>query len=755
MPRFASPFRLSLVPLRSLLTVPFVLQIVLTVGLVGSLSLRNGQQAVNELAIKLRQEISDRIDQRLDSYFATPRQLSATNLDALQLGLLDSQDLPAIGQFFWRQMQQYSVGYLLYGKTDGEFAGAGRYFEDGRITIDELSPQKYGTRHNYVYATDSLGNRKAQVDVNKNYSFQKEPWYANVFQTQKPQWTPVYQWETTPYPLAVAYSRPLLDRNQRIIGVVAAEQRLSQISDFLRQLKISPATRTFILERNGLLIASSAPEPPFRVKNGKAQRLGVQDFPDPLTRETGRFLSQQFPQLQQIRSPQTLQFTWQGQRHFVQVSPWQDAAGLDWLVVVAIPESDFMGQIEQNTQQTILLCIAALGMAIVLSWYTSNFVIYPILKLSKASQRIAQGDLTQTVEPFPIQEVQTLAIAFNHMALQLQESFSALERSNLDLEQRVSDRTQALSAALTSLQQTQTQLIQAEKMSSLGQVAAGIAHEINNPINFIHGNLPYVEKYMTVLAEALDLYQQQNLDLPSTVQTHLADLDLEFITQDLPKILQSMRSGSDRIREIVQGLRHFSQLDEAIWKQVDLHHGLDSTLLLLQHRLKASSFRPAIQINKEYGVLPNVECYAGQMNQVFLNILSNAIDAIDLQYKNQRSSQHLALPTIIIHTELGRSLEDSPLEDGEATDNITIRIIDNGIGIPATLGSKIFDPFFTTKPIGQGTGLGLATSYQIIVEQHQGSIEYRPHAPIGTEFILKIPLLRKARSLPRLALVQT
>ncbi|MEB3294776.1 MAG: HAMP domain-containing protein, partial [Synechococcales bacterium] len=438
MPPVASPSWLSKVSLRSLLTFPFVLQIVLVVGLVGYLSLRNGQQAVNALAVKLRQEISDRIDQHLDTYLVTSRQLATTHTDTLELGLLDPQDLPGIGQFFWRQMQLYPVGYLLYGSRAGEFAGAGRYLEDGRVTIDELSFRKYGNRHNYVYRTDALGNRTQQVDLNRDYQFQKEPWYAQVIQTQKPQWTPIYQWETHPYPLAVAYSHPVRDRRQQLIGVVAVEQRLSQISDFLRQVKVTPATRTFILERNGLLVASSAPEQPFRVVDGKSQRLAVQEFADPVTRETGRVLHQRFSQLQQIQYSQTLQFTWNGQQQFVQVSPWRDAGGLDWLVVVTIPESDFMGQIEQNTQQTIVLCLAALGMAIALSWYTSNFVLYPILKLSKASQQIAAGNLAPTVETFPIQEVQTLANAFNHMANQLQESFSALEQSNLELEHRVS-----------------------------------------------------------------------------------------------------------------------------------------------------------------------------------------------------------------------------------------------------------------------------------------------------------------------------
>ncbi len=298
---------------------------------------------------------------------------------------------------------------------------------------------------------------------------------------------------------------------------------------------------------------------------------------------------------------------------------------------------------------------------------------------------------------------------------------------NKELEFRVQERTQELTEALENLKQTQAQLVQSEKMSGLGQLVAGIAHEINNPISFISGNLIHFIEYAEGLLTLVEMYEKAFPDLPITIQDFRESLDLEFIREDLPRLIASIRGGSDRIREIVVNLRNFSRMDESERKEADIHEGIDSTLVMLQHRLDENQ----IELIKEYGELPTIECYPGQLNQVFINILSNAIDALSdrpkLSPNPAISDDGETIPrNISIKTEL-------------QCEGVAIRITDNGIGIPPELQTQIFNPFFTTKEVGQGTGLGLAISYKIIVKKHQGKIRCQSHPNRGTEFTIEIP----------------
>jgi PAS domain S-box-containing protein len=297
------------------------------------------------------------------------------------------------------------------------------------------------------------------------------------------------------------------------------------------------------------------------------------------------------------------------------------------------------------------------------------------------------------------------------------------------------EKAQQLEQALRELQQTQAQLIQTEKMSSLGQLVAGVAHEINNPVNFIHANLTHVNQYTQDLLRLIHLYQKHYPQPNPEIETEIEDIDLDFLLQDLPKIFNSMNTGTDRIRQIVLSLRNFSRLDEAEMKPVDIHEGIDNTLLILQNRLKANPDRAEIQLIKEYGNLPKIECYAGQLNQVFMNLLTNAIDALEevianrsLLKGNRQENANYPLPKIRIITELFNNSW------------IKIRIADNGYGIPEKLKNYLFDPFFTTKPVGKGTGLGLAISYQIVVEKHGGQLDCISAPGQGTEFAIAIPI---------------
>ncbi|OKH54706.1 hypothetical protein NIES2101_05920 [Calothrix sp. HK-06] len=292
------------------------------------------------------------------------------------------------------------------------------------------------------------------------------------------------------------------------------------------------------------------------------------------------------------------------------------------------------------------------------------------------------------------------------------------------VEQTLRDYAEKLEETLKQLQSTQAQMLQAEKMSSLGQLVAGIAHEINNPVNFIHGNITYINEYTQQLLELIQLYQDEFLNQPQVIADKMEEIDLNFIRQDLPKLFSSMQVGTKRIREIIKSLRLFSRLDEADIKTINIHEGIDSTLMILQNRLKEKPKRIAIEVVKDYGDIPHIECYAGQLNQVFMNILVNAIDTLEEGIRNGQ----VKAPVITIRTSVIN------------TWGVKITIADNGCGIPEEIKQRIFDPFFTTKPVGKGTGMGMSISYQIITDKHHGKLECFSVLGQGTEFCIQIPI---------------
>ena len=316
------------------------------------------------------------------------------------------------------------------------------------------------------------------------------------------------------------------------------------------------------------------------------------------------------------------------------------------------------------------------------------------------------------------EEVELLMAVGNQLTIAINQS--ELYTQSVDSARIAQEQTKQLELALCELKLAQTQLIQAEKMSSLGQMVAGIAHEINNPVSFIFGNLTYTQEYTGNLMKLLQMYRDEYPEAAPAIQEEIQALELDFLLDDLPKMLSSMQVGATRIRDIVRSLRNFSRLDESDMKNVNIHEGIDSTLMILEHRLKAQPDRPAIQVIKEYGQLPLVECYSGLLNQVFMNIIANAIDALQEPLEN---------PGIIcIRTEVEGSFA-------------TIAISDNGAGITDKVKQRIFDPFYTTKAIGSGTGMGLAISHSIIVEKHKGEINCISAVGKGTEFVIKIPIV--------------
>jgi len=354
-------------------------------------------------------------------------------------------------------------------------------------------------------------------------------------------------------------------------------------------------------------------------------------------------------------------------------------------------------------------------LAALLGFSTSRAIARPIEAVTQVAKLVSySSDFTLQVPVTTSDEIGLLAISFNHLVQRIAAYTQELSQKNRQLQQA----TDELTTTLNTLQQTQAQLIQAEKMSSLGQMVAGVAHEINNPVGFIYGNLDHANNYVQDLLGLVHLYQQHYPNPNQAIHNQIAAIELDFLSEDLPKILDAMKIGAERIRAIVLSLRNFSRLDEAEMKPVDIHTGIDSTLLILNSQLKQG-----IEVFQHYGNLPLVECYPAQLNQVFMNIIVNAIDV--LQTQAERPSKQIVIRTAMIEHE-----------------RVQVKIKDNGPGIPPQFIGKLFDPFFTTKPVGKGTGLGLSISYQII-EKHQGRIEVNSQVNQGTEFVVTLPVVQK------------
>ncbi|HEY9878928.1 MAG TPA: ATP-binding protein [Leptolyngbyaceae cyanobacterium] len=673
-----SPKRL---PLYFVLVVPFLLQIFAAVGLTGWLSFRNGQKAVNQLAEQLIDKNSRLVEQHLDEFLTTPQQVLKTDLDAIELGQLSLQNHGRSGHYFWKQVTTFDdISYIGYALATGEFAGAGAFLKDQGITIDEISAGTKGK--NLTYLTDDLGNRTKVAKVYDNWNPREEKWYKQPVEAGKATWGEAYIWANDPV-IAVALSQPIYDTSKQLKGVFLIELFLDKVSDFLSNLEVSPSGRVFIIERDGTLIAHSIDQDPFTMKDGKAQPLNVLESPDPLIQATAKHLQEKFGDFSSIQESQEIEFEFDNNREFIKVTPFQDELGLDWLAVVTVPEADFMQQINANNRTTILLCLAALGAASGLGILTARWITRPIARLNRASQAIASGDLDQEIEVSKIRELDGLAQSFNQMAEQLQQSFTTLEKTNEDLEQRVEART-------TELREAKEAADSANHAKS--EFLANISHELRTPLNGILG-------YAQILqcSQSIPDKDRHGAQIIHQCGSHLLTLINDVL--DISKI-------EARKLELVPTAIHLPAFLQGV---VEIC------------RIKAEQKKLKFIYRSSDNLPVGIETDEKRLRQVLLNLLGNAI-----KFTSRGSV------TLIV--------DAKPNPDNPATVRIHFMVQDTGTGIAAEHLERIFLPFEQTEKAKlqtEGTGLGLAIS-QTIVELMNSRIQVSSQLEAGSIFEFEI-----------------
>ncbi|MEG3932477.1 MULTISPECIES: ATP-binding protein [unclassified Microcoleus] len=714
---------LDKLPLRTVLIVPFILQIVGGVGLVGYLSFRNGQKAVNNLASQLMSEVSLRVEQNLQVYLTTPHQINQTKLDAVKLGLLKMENLSAWDKYLWRQVQLYPyINFTSVGNKHGDYR-CGQQLSNGSRMINVIDPS---TGFNFnSYNTNALGDRTTITTLAKNYDHRQHPAYQKAVKVGKPTWSSVFVSLLEPT-LLISAIQPVYTYKNQLEGVLFAALRLDHLGRFLNSLKVGKSGQTFIIDRQGTLLATSTTEKPFRTKGNERQLFKVEESSNPFTQATAKYLTAKFKKLDQIKKSELLSFDIDDKRQFLKVLPFQDGKGLDWLIVVVVPEADFTKEIDANTRTAILLCFAALGVAVAIGILTSQWVTNPILSLNIAAKNIAKGEWDKTVESERSDELGELAKSFNSMAQQLQQSFETLE-------QRVQERTAELAVA-----KDKAEVANQAKSTFL----ANMSHELRSPLNAILGFSQLMTRSQTLSPE-----DQENISIISSSGEHLLTLINNVL--DLSKI----ESGRTTLNS----------------KKLDLFRLLNDLEDMFQ--IKADDKHLQLVFERSPEVPQYVETDDLKLRQILINLLNNSLKFTDEGSvavrvskqslgRNQQAEGGFFYPSEVSNdTEISAingikisqfSPSNNPIiatknDDSASTSSFFLHfeVEDTGPGIATNELDDLFEPFVQTKTgkdSQEGTGLGLPISRKF-VELMGGEMSVCSAVGKGTNFKFDIQVI--------------
>jgi two-component system cell cycle sensor histidine kinase/response regulator CckA len=746
--------RIGKLPLRVVLTAPFVILILVTGTLIGYLTFQNSQSAVNALAGQLHTEVTARIQERLDGYLATPQLINQLNLDGVHLEQVKLQDLDSLGRHFMTQIQRFdSVVSIAYANQQAEYAGATQKINGLTLSFSGQSTNNVLT----TYRSNAQGKQLELINpAIPNYDPRPRPWYRAAVQAGGPIWTPIYLWSSGYVGLdAVA---PVYNKEGKLTGVLDTSLILTGIGDFLQSLRVAQHGQTFIIERSGLLVAASAIKQPYTRRGDALKRLAALDSTELVVRSASQQLAEQFGAVANITTSRRFYFDLAGERYFAQVTPYGDTYGLDWLIVVVVPESDFMAQIYTNNRNTALLVVASLLVSIGIATLIARRVTQPISRLNQSARTLAHGDWAQKVVIDRSDEIGELARAFNQMAEQLQASFASLQASEVrfraifeqaaigialvDMQGNPIDANPALAAmlgyspeelcALSFTQFTHPDDVDAD-LALFAELIAGARESywlekryIRSGGQVVWGNLRFSLIRNTAgapqfaigmvedITEARHIKQQylqsQKLDSIGRLAGGIAhdfnnlltvilgntDMLLEQCGGDHPfhHDIAQIRDAAARAAALTRQLLAFSRKQVLIPSVVDLNAVVAGIAPLLK-RLIGEQITLSINLAQDLG---RVLADPGQLEQVIVNLVINARDAMPEG------------GTLILET--ANVMLDAPAPGAY----VLLAVSDTGIGMDAATRERIFEPFFTTKELGKGTGLGLATVYGIITQ---------------------------------------